>query len=47
LGKAAEATGVTKWDLMPVTGETIVHEQAEPMDEERLRLVKKLFGGGK
>lgn len=47
LGKAAEVSGTTKWELMPATGETVVHEQAEPMDEERLKLVKKLFGEGR
>jgi len=46
LGAAAEAMGVTKWELMEATGETVVHEKyVEPIaeDEERLRVVGKWF----
>ena len=46
LGQAAEATGVTKWELMPMTGETTTHEKfVEPIvdDERKINLVRKLF----
>ena len=44
LGQAAAAAGVTKWELMPVAGETITHEEfIEPMEKRRLELIKKLF----
>jgi len=47
LGQAAETMGVTKWEIMPVAGETVVHERyVEPIakDEERLQLLRKRFG---
>ncbi|MFH0868595.1 MAG: hypothetical protein V1839_00030 [archaeon] len=46
LGTAAAAMGITKWDLMPATGETVVHEKyVEPiaLDKERLKFIKKIF----
>ena len=45
LGQAAAAAGVTKWELMPIAGETKTHEKfIEPMTKKRIDLVKKLFG---
>ena len=44
LGQAAKAAGVTKWELMPVAGETITHERfIEPITKKRIELIKKLF----
>lgn len=44
LGAAAKAMGVTKWELMQAAGETEVHETfVEPLERERLKLVRKLF----
>jgi len=46
LGTAAATTGITKWDLMPAAGETVVHEKyVEPiaLDKERMRFIKKIF----
>ena len=46
LGQAAEAMGVTKWDLMPMAGQSEEHERfTEPIaeDEARLKLIGKLF----
>ncbi|MFQ6120861.1 MAG: hypothetical protein ACE5KE_13390 [Methanosarcinales archaeon] len=44
MGQATEAAGVTKWELMPMAGETIIHEKfVEPMPEARLKFVNQLF----
>ena len=44
LGQAAAAAGITKWELMPIAGETKTHEAfVEPMTTKRIALVKKLF----
>jgi len=44
LGQAAATTGVSKWELMPATGETITHERfVEPIERKRLLLIKRLF----
>ena len=46
LGVAAEAMGVTKWELMEATGETVVHEKyVEPIaiDTKRINTLFKTF----
>ena len=46
LGKAAELTGVTKWELMPAIGETAIHEQfitPRRINERRLDFAEKIF----
>jgi hypothetical protein len=46
LGRAAEITGVTKWELMPAIGETAIHEQFETpakINEHRIKFAEKLF----
>jgi gas vesicle protein len=46
LGKAAELTQVSKWELMPAIGETAIHEQfttSKRINERRIEFAKKLF----
>ncbi|MEM2873986.1 MAG: hypothetical protein QW063_00800 [Candidatus Nanoarchaeia archaeon] len=46
LGKAAEVAGVTKWELMPAIGETVIHEQLPVSPEQNLKRVcalRRLF----
>lgn len=46
LGRAAELTGVTKWELMPAIGETAIHEQfitPRKTNEHRMEFARKIF----
>lgn len=46
LGRAAEITGITKWELMPAIGETAIHEQLitpKKINEHRIKFAEKMF----
>ena len=43
LGAASELTGASKWELMEASGKTVFRDESIPIEEKRIRLVRKMF----